>query len=278
MGVLVSCKKEDTLITGNEAPEDPTVSNTLKENFVQKSYLNLFGRQPSDSDMTAALTILNKNNCSVANRTEMLNMLFTNPEYRVQLYEIEINNMLNGLTETEIKQTVKYYQDELNDPDNAPDYFVLLDALNKTKALDSLKEQVVEGTAGTIKINQVISASPSYEDLTGGGSEWVSALFVYFLFRDPTENELLNCEEMLDNRSGTLFHTEGNNKDELLHIFFSSDEYFEGQVRALFHRYLYTEPGSDETVSLAHTYIITHDYYSLQKSILLKDGFLGIKQ
>ena len=271
-----SCKQEDVLITGNEAPDDPTISNLLKENYVQKTYRNLYGRQPSDSEMTASLQILNAGNCSPDNRNSLLYILFEGEEYRKQLYDIEINDMLNGLTSNEIKQQVIFYQQQLNDPANSHDYYVILDELQKTKLLDALLDSMTAGYVGVLVAHRIIAASPAYDNLTGGGSEWVSSMFKHFLFREPTETEMQNCEEMLDHRTGTIFLNEGSSKDDIVRIFFNSREYFEGQVRTLYLRYLYREPGPEESVSLTAAYQTGLDYVSLQSTILLNAEYLGI--
>lgn len=274
---IFGCKKEETLLSGNEAPEDPTVSNILRENYIHRVYLNLFGRQPDDAEKEDGLAILNKNNCSKSNRTELLLKIFADTAYHKQLYNIENTDMLGGLTQTDIKQDIIFYQQQLNDPDNLPDYYIILARLQKTTALYDLKDSMKYGFMDMVAAHRIISDSPSYESLTGSGSEWVTAIFLRFLFREPTEKELENCEEMLDDRSATLFLKEGNSKDDLVSIFFNSDEYFEGQVRTLYQRYLYREPEANIAIGLSSAYKISNDYQAIQKGILLTDEFLGIK-
>lgn len=274
---LTACQKEDTLITGNEAPEDPTVSNILRENFIQKSYLNLIGRQPSDSEKTTCMAILNKNNCSVTNRTEVLDLLFNSSAYLMQLYAIENSDMLDGISDIELEQVVIYYQDQLNDPVNFPDYIVIQDKLQKSELLASLKNNLINGSVDLINAHAVIANSPTYENIVGSGSEWTTAVFRRFLFRDPTEKEIENCDEMFDHMSAIIFLKEGSSKDDLIQIFFGSDEYFEGQVRTLYKRYLFREPEADVETGLAQQYKQSHDYRALQKKILLTNEFLGIK-
>jgi hypothetical protein len=272
-----SCKKEDKVIPGNIAPEDPTISNLLKENFVQKAYLNLCGKQPSDSEMNASLLILNKNNCSVNNREEFLNHIFSGNEYRLQLYNLEINDLLNGMSDNEIDQAVIFFQNQLNDPANANDYYIINAELEKTKLLQSLKANILNGTVNMVSAHKIIADSPSYEDYTGSGSEWIKAIFLRFFFREPTGSEMSACTEMLGDRAETLFFKEGSSRDDLVNIIFSSREYYEGQVRTLYQRYLFRDPDANESVILADQYQKSSDYMALQKQIMLENEFLGIK-
>ena len=274
--ILGGCKKEEVLVRGNQAPDDPTISTLLKENYIHKVYLNLFGRQPVETELNASLVILNKNNCSTANRTELLNQLFDNSEYRLQLYNIEIADLLNGITQAEIDEEVVYFQDKLNDPANASDSVIISMELHNTLLLQSLKNSMLNGTADLISAQRIISNSPAFEDINGGGEEWIKAIFKHYLFREPTETELENCLEMTDNRAATLFFTEGNSRNNLVQIFFSSQSYFEGQIRTLYQRYLFREPHADECAALTYAYKQFRDYKDIQKKIMLTNEFLGV--
>jgi len=275
--MFVSCSKEESLITGNEAPEDPTVSTLVKENYVRKSHLNLLGRQPVDSELLAAYSILDKDNCSGQSRNLFIGQLLGSAEYRAQLYNIENADLLNGVSDSELEQEVTYFQNQLNDPSNADDYVIIREKLRKSILLQSLKEDMISGAVNLRTAHMIITDTPLYEGISGGDQEWVKAIFSHFLYREPTENELENCTEMMSNQPQTLFFTEGSSRDDLISIFFSSQEYNEGQVRKLYRNYLFREPGADEMAFLSGLYSQENNYPALQKGIMTNDEFMGLK-
>jgi hypothetical protein len=76
---------------------------------------------------------------------------------------------------------------------------------------------------------------------------------------------------------GILFNSSAKNRDELITLFFSYAEYFEGQVRINYLRFLYREPTDDEIVLLAIQYQNTGDYKTMQSYILSLDEYTGLE-
>jgi len=74
-----------------------------------------------------------------------------------------------------------------------------------------------------------------------------------------------------------LFQQQGYSKNDFISIFFSSDEYFEGRVRAQFKRFLFREPGSEEMGVQTTNYKTSKDFKAVQIYILSTDEYAGIK-
>ena len=87
--VLVSsCKKDkEIIIDGNTPPPDGTIPNVVKENYVNKSYISVLGRKPTDSELLTGMTILNQHNLSVADRNQLLDAIFLKPGGRSSCLE-----------------------------------------------------------------------------------------------------------------------------------------------------------------------------------------------
>lgn len=268
--------QEPIVVPGNEAPDDPTVSNILKENYVRKSYLAVLGRIPSDSEAAVSFSLLSQNNCSFSDRGTFLDLLFADEEYSENLYNSENNELLDGISANQIQQLINQVVQQLNNSNYINDTIIL--ALRLENLL-KLKDAYADFTSGTILIPEVHSRmvnSLAYDNLVGNGEEWITALFTHFLYREPTEYEIANGTEMLNGHNETLFMQTGSSKNDFVNIFFSSEEYYEGQVRKVFQKHLFREPGSYEGTVLAQQYMSDHDYKSLLKKILQSDEFLGI--
>ncbi len=109
-----------------------------------------------------------------------------------------------------------------------------------------------------------------------GSLNFVVSLYQNFLRRYPTENELNNGIVMVDGDFAIVFQQSGNSKSDFINIFFASNDYFEGQVRDLYLRYLFREPTSSESATLTIQYKNSKDYKALQRTILATNEFIGI--
>src|SRR5262249_6139060 len=91
-----SCKKtEQVVIDDNVAPPDSTISNSIKEDYINKAYISLLGREPDSVEVTEAKWIINKNNLSLNDRKELLDTILQHKEYYTRLYQIARADLLN---------------------------------------------------------------------------------------------------------------------------------------------------------------------------------------
>ena len=83
-------------------------------------------------------------------------------------------------------------------------------------------------------------------------------------------------KQIVDGFAGVIFLQTGSVKDDFINIFFGCNNYFEGQVRDLYKKYLFREPNSVEMSDKATIYKNSLDYKALQKAILSTDEYAGI--
>ena len=81
---------------------------------------------------------------------------------------------------------------------------------------------------------------------------------------------------MVDGFEDVIFLQTGYDKDDFITIFFDANNYFEGQVRDLYLRYLFREPTSVEMSDKASAYKNSLNYKQLQKDILSTDEYIGL--
>ena len=109
-----------------------------------------------------------------------------------------------------------------------------------------------------------------------GTENFVVSMFQHFLYRYPTDDELTQSKQIVDGFEGVVFLQTGHIKDDFLNIFFGCNNYFEGQVRDLYMRYLFREPTSVEMSDKAASYKKSLNYKALQKEILSTNEYAGI--
>ena len=110
-----------------------------------------------------------------------------------------------------------------------------------------------------------------------GTENFVVSMYQNFLFRYPTIDELESASRMVDQYESIVFFELGRSKEDFLSIFLSSDEYYEGQIRRIYNRFLFREPNTAELNDLRILFTKNKDYKEMQKQILIQDEYVGIQ-
>lgn len=275
--LVSSCKKDTEIIIGDNAPPpDGTISNVTKENYVNKSYISILGRKPTASELSSGISILNQNNLSLANRNQVLDAIFAKPGYTQRLYDLSLAYLLNNVDTATITLDINLFAYLLTQPQYSSQWAQI--QIEKTK-LELLKASVADLNSGTISIigmHKRCINNYLYDQINMGTENFVLSMFQNFLYRYPSEEELAQGKQIVDGFEGVLFLQTGTVKDDFISIFFNSNNYFEGQVRDLYLKYLFREPTSVEMSAKASTYKNSLNYKTLQKEILSTDEYAGI--
>lgn len=273
----LSCKKtESKVITGNQPAIDSTIDNVLRDNFIHKAYLAVIGRTPTDLEKIGARTVIDKNNCSVQSREDLLNILFSASDYKENIFNIDNASLLSSYSGDVINYYIIYYNNLLKDTAN-PNYYMYKGYMARLYLLKSTARNFFNDSIDLVEVHKRMTFNVLYDNLNGGLFNWANTVFPYFLKRKPTQAEVSNSYLMIQGFEGKLLLKTGHSTDDMIDIFYTSDEYFEGQVRILFLRHLFREPTFSELQQLSTAYKKDHNYIKLQKSIFLSNDFMGKK-
>ncbi len=277
-----SCKKEkeleniEVVTPNNVAPPDNTIPNVIKENYVNKAYISALGRKPTSPELSEGKTILDKNNLSVGNRNEMLEIILSKSGYNQRLYDISLVDLLNNLDTAQITQFIFVFETILTDTAYSSAWPQIQNEKSRLELLKAASGDLESGTLDIIGLHRRCVYNYFYDQINMGTENFVVSMFQHFLFRYPTDEELTQGKLMVDGFEGILFFKSGKSKDDFLNIFFASDNYFEGQVRDLFLKYLFREPDSGEMAAKTTSFKNTLNYKELQKEILAMDEYVGL--
>lgn len=275
--LLASCSKtNDVTVPGNIPPPDHTIDSATMQLYVYKAYINVTGREPLGSEKAEALAILRQDNFSGANRKQFLETLFTKSDYNRNLYNVARAEYLQNTDSTEIAGQILLFNLLLTQPQYAPFYDLLRSEVNRLDTLQKTPQDLNNGTADFREMQRRIANNYFYDQINMGTENFVISTFQNFLFRYPTTNELTQGKIMVDGVNASLFLELGKNKNDYLRIFFNSDDYFEGQVRYVFRKYLFREPSSAEIYYYADIYKDSNNYKMLLRDVLAMDEYAGI--
>ena len=70
--IMSSCKREDNIIPNNNAPYYGEIPTLLLENYVNRCYIDLLGREPLDDEMIENVQFLRDNEVTIESRDQLL--------------------------------------------------------------------------------------------------------------------------------------------------------------------------------------------------------------
>ncbi len=280
--LLWGCTKDPIVVKDNEAPPDTTVETVVKENYVNKLYISLLGRKATTAEFDAGLALVTQNNFSISDRNNLIDIVQGKSEFYDNEFKISCANLLNESDTNDARMWINIFvqsQKSTNDP-NAIFYQQI--EIDRLTPFIPLVNDLRNGTINFIDMDKLSVNNTLYDQVNMGTHNFVISMYQNFLFRAPTDTALADGEHMIDydvsqHPSPFLFSQEGHSKNDFLSIFFSSDEYFEGRVRAQFKRFLFREPTTEEMSGQTVLYKTNKDFKALQKYVLSGDEYAGIK-
>jgi hypothetical protein len=277
LSVLASCtKQEERIITGNVAPPDSTLPVSLRSNFITKSYIGLLGREASDAEFSSAKSVLDNGDYSAESRKSVIQTILNNDEIYSREFEIARSSLLNGLDTLQIRDFINTFEYLLTLPSYEDLWPVIETELVRLHALQSSVSDMLNGTCSFIEMQRRCVDNNFYDDINMGSLNYVISCFQNLLLRNPTQYESEECVRMVDGFNGILFLQVGQSKRQFQDIFFASDDYYEGQVRLLYSRFLFRSPSSEEMTQFSELYKSTGNYKLVMAQILSSDEYAGL--
>ncbi|MBC8511300.1 MAG: hypothetical protein H8D33_06530, partial [Cryomorphaceae bacterium] len=274
--LIASCTKvEDILVDGNIVPPDYTIENTTIDNYINKLYISTIGREPTASEFDANFETLREANLSQQSREQVIADILNKEDYSNNLFKLESANILSGVDTNMINERVYIYQFLLTTASGFDSIYIEYELGRMLQFQDALPE-LNAGVITNTELYKRMVNNNFFDEINMGTENFVIAMFQHFLLRYPTQAEVENASDMVNDGNATIFFETGNGKDDFINIFFASDEYYTGQTNILFNRYLFRNPTSEESVNYSLDYINTGDYKLLQKRVLSTNEFIGL--
>ena len=272
---FTACTKEE-VIDGNQPPPDSTISNVTKENYVNRLYISILGRECTPAEFTEAYDILVQGNLSVQSRAQVIDIIAAKPGYYNRLYRIAEENYLNSSDSLDYQTQIFAYNIILQNQSQQQFWPYVTAELARINAWMDAVDDMEAGTLTVAGMHKRAVSNFAYDGINMGSLNYVASLFQNFFYRYPTEAELDAGIKCVDGFPATVFFQIIDSKEEYTDLFFASDNYYEGQVRDLFTRYLFREPTSAEQTYFGTRYKSNSDYKQLQKDILSLDEYVGL--
>lgn len=285
---FTACTKKTTLIPDNDAPYYGDVPAVLVENYVNRLYIDLLGREPLDSEMIRDVAYLRAGELAIAYRDSLTQRLQSDTTfipgdssyfiaYHKRFYDMCKARLIEGVSNKEISnQYGVYYAEWQKDSINGNQ--LGMDA--KQRQMDKLTailESEYEYRVGNLPIHTlhaVMVDNYFYDLINMNTFNFINATFDDLYFRYPTQAEFNVAFDIIEfNTSSVIFGLPAQNKEDYIRIITSHREFYEGLIIWAYTTLLSREPTTQETYSLMLTFFDNPDFRWLQRQIVTTDEY-----
>ncbi len=285
--LLFSCTKKEILtinehinetVPNNEAPPYTGVTTVQIQNYVNRLYIDLLGREANQNELDIATNSLKENGLSEMSRKTLIQSLQSRNAYFENFFDRYKTAYLNNVslasiefTIEEIDEVIPILEQQNNDP-AVQAYLIERDKLeNLLYAGEDFKNETIDisGFMARIISNLI------YDEINMGNENFVLACFENLFKRLPTENEQERSIAMCEGFSMQLLQLDGNSKSDFITIITQVDEFFQGIGFDIYNQLLARLPNSLEMGEIITDFNAGNTYQDLQTKVLLSDEYAG---
>jgi len=275
--LILSCNKtEEKIISDNNPPADNTFPASLRINFINKIYISLLGREPETSEFNDADLSLRNSNFSIASRKTLVQEILNQDAFLDREFEIYRNDLLSGVDTAEITELITTFEFLLTNSTYMQQWPLIEIEKARLISLRNVSSELKNGTISLIEMQRRCVDNYYFDQLNMGSLNFVIACFQNLLLRNPTQFEQTEGVKMLDGFNGILFLQTGESKAQFQQIFFQSDDYFAGQIKLNYLRFMLRLPTSEEEVFYSSRLKSDGNIKTILIDLLSSDEYAGI--
>lgn len=289
--VLVgSCKKEQTVFTDNQIPNYAEIPTIVVQNYVNRLFIDVIGREPLDEEMEAEVAALRNNDLNSALRKALVQKLMNNTSfvqgdisynhaYHNKIYEDLKARFMAGASDANIEsergialfaaQVDSIHGDFAGYQRNKAIADRLLLVLNS-------KEQFRTGEIGIREVCRRMIDNAVYDIINMNTFNFVNAVFDDLFYRFPTEPEFEAAYLAVENNQPAILMGQViQNKGDLVALLVEAQEFDEGMVRWVYLSLLSREPSTQEVYLLQPDFGNDSNVKTVQQHVLITDEYAG---
>ena len=294
--IFSHCRKTEEvpgdLIPNNRAPYYDRIPTVLVNNYVNRLFIDLIGREPLDVEMEEEVSKLKAANLSFEARDSLIRKLQFDTTFREgdssykaayynRLYELFKVKMLEGASDYDILRERGLIYGTLIHDSLAGDYYSLAISWDKINKLDNVLEIDEDLREDSIEISHAFARlldNAVYDRINMNTFNFLRASFNDLFGRYPTQSEFdAGFEAVEYNQAAVIFGRYATNKGEFIDILVNSKEFYEGMIRWTYTGLLAREPNTFEVNDAMFTFYYDHDLPALQRTILVTDEYANFE-
>lgn len=287
---LLSCKKEEFVYENNTIPPYDEVPTVIVQNYVNRLFIDLIGREPLDNEMSIEVAALESADLSIDSRTALVNKLIFNSDplpgdssytfaYHIKLYDDLKARFLEGASEDVLNFQYGIFRgqaiaDSING--NLSSYELNMAEANRIEAVQNARSELMDGEILIDEMVKRMLVNAIYDEINMNSFNFVNATFNDLFFRFPTSAELDAAYQIIEfNQPASLFGSLAQTKPEYVDLLVSSAEFDEGMIIWAYETLLARTPTSNEVFELVIPFSNNYNFKEVQRTLLISDEYAG---
>lgn len=285
---VFACKKQDNFVPDNIPKNYDDVSTVKVENYINRIYIDLLGREPLDKELVRDLKILRDGKLSYDIRKTVIRRLMVDSNYvpgdssykkayYQRLYDLSKARLLEGAGDEEFYQQIGNAQFAVKSARLLGDSIAVFSAMTTINRCRKVLNSNMGYRFGKIGIGDMYAAmldNPIYDVINMNSLNFVNASFDDLFFRFPIKDEFDVAFNIIETgKGGSLFGYYADNKAMYCEMLVNSREYSEGMIRWAYLTLIGREPNTQEIYNLMEDFYQSKDLQTVQESILTTDEY-----
>ncbi|NNC96052.1 MAG: hypothetical protein HKN92_10855 [Chitinophagales bacterium] len=286
---LTSCKQDEVLIPGNNPPGSNAVSSIIIENYVNKCFIDLLGREPIDDEMVQESSLIKEGGLADSVKLALVQKLQFDSNwvegdssyhiaYNRRLYDISKVRMVEGISDGDLNTSIGIFSFQLESDSLSGDSAGVARWRDEIKELRRVLRLQYQFRSYKISISEVFRRlidNSVYDEINMNTFNFINATFDNLYYRFPTTDEFDNSWTMIeDNSSVILLGRNGHNRGDYMDIVTSSEEFYEGLIRWQFETLMGREATADESLTLLKLLLQEgYTFQQLQQYIMIDEDY-----
>ncbi len=293
MLLVSACKKDkEIIVADNTAPYYDGVPKVILQNYINRLFIDLIGREALNEEMAKEETFLRSNGLSMTARVLLITKLQSDTTYILgdlsyrhayynRFYELCKARVLEAASNDYIIGQAGIAQYGATQDSLAGDSLHLAFSRQAVRNFLEIVDCEQDYRMDSIEIKDVFAQMINngiYDQINMNTFNFLNASFNDLFFRFPTSNEFNAGYNMIEyNVPDVLFGKSSQDKGGYIQILVNSDEFYEGVIRWLYKNLLAREPSTQEVYTVMQTFFNDHNLQKVQLSIMKSDEYANFK-
>lgn len=293
VALLWGCRKnEEVVYSDNTIPDYDQIPSIIIDNYVNRVFIDLIGREPTDIEMSNESGTLKAANMSMAARTSLIQKLMFNEDpvegdgsykeaYFRKFYEDQKGRFLEGASEALLLEQWGIWrsiaiQDSIQG--NMLGYELYMVEANKVWVVMTSREELMNDSIKIQSMCYRMMFNSLYDNINMNSFNFINATFDDCFARFPTEAEYDGIYPAIEyNGAGSVFGVFFDNKTDYIRELTHSDEFDEGLIRWIYKSLLSRDATTSEVYTQLPIYGADSNFSLVQQAILISDEYAGIE-
>ncbi len=287
--LFVSCIKEENVMrNNNNPPKYAQVSTLMVENYINRLFIDILGREATDIERSEFVLKLRKGKLGENSRDSIVKMLQFDTVYKIgdssyrkaytsRIYNICKSRFLEGAADMDIAQQsgnlgFGIYLSQLDG-----DSVAMYTYINLKKHYDRILKSNYWLSRNKITYNQLCEYMLNngiYDLINMGSFNFVNATYDNVFGRKPSKDEFNRAYQIIEkNNPQFIFNRVISNKNEYCEGITSNNGFYESEIRWWYFQFIRKEINPSILYPILTNYLKDHSVENMQRRILITDEY-----